>query len=190
MGGRHPLALFTRFADQLKPSPREWLDARSRGKAIYFREESGHSGWCNSRALDFLGINKDFVDPSGGTAVRDPVTGLPNGVLLEEVDSVARLKWPDFSADQWQAGVIEACRMGNELGLTGFKDANADELILRALKEVDSQGKLTAHVAACIGTLVGRREVPLDYDKVERTRDAFASKRVATRHVKFYLDGE
>jgi predicted amidohydrolase YtcJ len=39
-------------------SPRRWLDQYSAEKAVYLRDDSGHNGWANSKALALAGINR------------------------------------------------------------------------------------------------------------------------------------
>ncbi|KAJ3321093.1 hypothetical protein HDU93_003436, partial [Gonapodya sp. JEL0774] len=189
MGGRYGSDFFSKYADVLLPTPRAWLDARSRGKAVYLREYSGHDGWANSKAMEYFGITKDTPDPVGGRIVRDKVTGEPTGPMVEESDVKCRLAWPDWSAEQYYASVLELCKIANGFGITGSTDADANEGILRAFKRADSEGRLSLHVAAAQTTPYGHREVPLDYALHERWRDMYASPHVDTRYIKIYLDG-
>jgi len=171
------------------PSPRKWLDRWSANRPVYLRDDSGHNGWANSKALRLAGITRDSVDPIGGKIVRDPATGEPNGLLLEEADTSARSRLPDWSAEQYRAGVLEMVRIANRYGIVGVTDADASEAVLEALQDVDRTGALTLHVAACITTPYGHRETPLDYDRIEALRDRFASPHVDTRFAKIYEDG-
>lgn len=171
------------------PSPREWLDQYSGDKAVYFSDDSGHNGWANTKALHIMGLTKDTKDPEGGTIVRDSKTGEPNGLLLEEAQTILERKLPDWTPAQYQAGVREMARIANGFGLTGIKDAIARDPILKAYHDVDQAGDLSIYVAAAISTPYGHREVPLDYDRIERLRDKFASKNVGTEFVKITNDG-
>ncbi|KAI9024837.1 amidohydrolase 3 [Hyaloraphidium curvatum] len=188
MGGRIGSDFLSRYAGELVPTPREWLDARSRGRAVYIREESGHNGWANSRALEHLGIDDNFVDPKGGKVVRD-AAGKPTGLLVEEVDMNARTRWPDWSQEQYRAALAELCKRAAAYGLCGLKDANVAEPLLKAYSDADRAGALTLRIAACLATPFGHRETPLDYAELERLRDAYKTERIDTRHVKLYLDG-
>jgi len=171
------------------PSPRKWLDEYSGDKAVYFRDDSGHNGWANSQALELVGVNRDSEDPAGGKIVRDPKTGEPNGLLLEEADVAARSHLPDWSEEQYQAGVLEMVRIANGYGITGVTDADASEALLKAYHSADHAGTLTVHVAASISTPYGHRDSPLDYDRIEALRDRYASDHVDTRFAKIYQDG-
>lgn len=170
-------------------SPRTWLDSYSGDKAVYLRDITGHNGWTNTRALQLLGLGKDTTDPAGGKIIRDPETGEPNGLLIEEADVSARSRLPDWTAEQYQAGVLEMVRIANGYGITGMTEADASEPLLKAYQDVDRAGNLSLHLAASITTPYGARDTPLDYDHIEALRDQYASDRVDTRFVKIYEDG-
>ena len=171
------------------PSPRTWLDSYSRDKAVYLRDITGHNGWANTRALQLLGLDKDTTDPAGGKIIRDPQTGEPNGLLIEEADVSARSQVPDWTAEQYRAGVLEMVRIANGYGITGMTEADASEPLLKVYQDVDRAGKLSLHLAASISTPYGARDTPLDYDHIEALRDQYASDHVDTRFVKIYEDG-
>lgn len=190
MGGRYGSDFMAKYADVMQPSPRAWLDAKSKGRAVYLREDSGHNGWANSKALEVLGLSKDSPDPKGGKLVRDSTTGELTGILLEEADVAARLAWPDWSHAQYSEGVKEMMKIANAYGVTGVVDADANHGILKAYQAVDQQGEgLSLRVVASQTTPYGHREEPLDYGHHEEWRDMYASKRVDTRSVKIYEDG-
>ena len=186
VGGRWASGFFEKYDI---PSPRAWLDAYSGDKAVYLRDITGHNGWSNTRALQLLGLGKDTTDPAGGTIIRDPETGEPNGLLIEEADVSARSRMPDWTAEQYRAGVLEMVRIANGYGITGMTEADASEPVLKAYQDVDRAGNLSLHLAASITTPYGARDTPLDYDHIEALRDQYASRNVDTRFVKIYEDG-
>lgn len=186
IGGRWDSDFFTRFDI---PSPRQWLDNVSRDKAVYLRDDSGHNGWANSKALEIAGIGAASGDPDGGKIIREPGSREPNGMLLEQADSMARHCLPDWNADQYRAGVREMARIANGYGITGVTDADANEALLKAYRESAEANELSVHVVASISTPYGHRENPLDYDLIENLRDRYACEHVDTRFAKIYLDG-
>ena len=186
MGGRWGSSFFEVNDIQ---SPRQWLDQYSEDKAVYLRDDSGHNGWANTKTLQLVGVTKDTPDPEGGKIVRDPETGEPNGLLLEEAKTLVEHRVPDWTEEQYQAGVLEMVRLANGYGLTGIKDADASIPLLKAYRDVDQDGNLNLHLAAAISTPFGHRDIPLDYDHLEALRDEYASEHVHTRFVKIYEDG-
>jgi predicted amidohydrolase YtcJ len=177
------------FDNNLIPSPRRWLDQYSGDKAVYLRDDSGHNGWANTRALQLADLTRDTKDPEGGRIIRDPDTGEPNGLLLEEADTWMKQRAPDWTEEQYQAGVLEMVRIANGYGITGVNDADATEPLLKAYRDADRAGALSLHVAASISTPYGTRDTPLDYDRIEALRDRYASDHVDTRFAKIYEDG-
>ncbi|KAJ3332637.1 hypothetical protein HDU93_009009 [Gonapodya sp. JEL0774] len=189
MGGRYGSEFLKKYATELTPSPREWLDARSRGRAVYLREDSGHNGWANSKTLDFLGITRNSPNPKGGRFERNTATGELTGILIEDADVQARGAWPDWTPTQYYIAVLEFARIANSFGIIGGSDADANEGILRAFKQADDDGKLSLYIAAAQTTPYGHRDTQLDYTLHERWRDAYTSRHVDTRFIKIYLDG-
>ena len=177
------------FGEHALRSPRKWLDQFSGDKAVYLRDDSGHNGWANTRALQLVGVDRNSEDPAGGKVMREAETGEPTGLLLEEADASARSRLPDWSAEQYRAGVLEMVRIANGYGITGVTDADASEALLKSYHVADRTGALSLYVAASISTPYGHRETPLDYAQVEALRDRYCSPRVDTRFVKIYEDG-
>ena len=64
---------------------KEWLDEICPDKPILLFAASGHSGWCNSKALELAGIDRNYRDPNpeaGQRFYRDE-NGDPTGYVQE-----------------------------------------------------------------------------------------------------------
>jgi predicted amidohydrolase YtcJ len=170
-------------------SPRAFLDAVSGDKAVLLNDDSYHNGWVNSRALALAGINRDTPDPADGTIVRDPVTGEPNGVLLEGAEQSVSNLLPDWSDKELQAGAREALRIANSFGITGLKEAYSEPRAMAAFQALEAAGELTAHLALGIQTPYGHRDEPLDYAAIDEQRERYASDGLHTAFVKVFMDG-
>lgn len=170
-------------------SPRKWLDKYSGDKAVYFEDDAGHNAWVNSRALALSGVTRATLSPKGGKLERNPKTGEPNGLLLEQARFLVKNHVPDWSAGEYRAAVLKTLQITAGYGITGIKDAYTSIAELKAYHDVDQHGTITLHVATCIATFNGYRDKPLDYARLERIRDKFASKNVDTRCVKIIDDG-
>ena len=84
-GGLWAADFFTQYQIE---SPRRWLDAISKDKAIALKDDSGHNYWFNSKALELVGIDENSIPPPGG-AYHKSADGKLNGVLLEVFAQVA-----------------------------------------------------------------------------------------------------
>lgn len=78
------------------------LDAVVSDRPVLLIDSSGHAALVNSAAMAAAGITADTPDPIGGEIVRDPKTGEPTGVLLEEALSlVSGVAMADYSDDDF-----------------------------------------------------------------------------------------
>ena len=170
-------------------SPRRFLDAVSGDKAVFLGDDSGHNGWANTKALALMGITKETPEPVDGSYVRDPVTGEPNGVLLEGASQTVEDRLPEWSEAHFQKAALEAVRIANQFGITGLKVASSTEQVQASYHALDQRGELNAYVAISMKTPYGNREVLLDYDKLDRLKHQYKSPRVLTSFVKIYMDG-
>ena len=170
-------------------SPRAFLDAVSGDKAVLLNDDSNHNGWVNSRALVLAGIDRNTSDPADGTIVRDPVTGEPNGLLLEGAEQRVSDQLPQWSDEELRAGAREALRIANSFGITGLKEAYSEPGAMAAFQALEAAGQLTAHLALGVQTPYGHRSGPLDYAAIDEQRDRYASAGLHTAFVKVFMDG-
>ena len=117
--------------------PVEILDEAIPDRPVAIMEETSHSVWVNSLALEMAGITASSENPPGGVIVKDPTTGEPTGLLFDSAgDLVFDLAWqptPEIQNLNVQ-GLLEAVAELNENGITsvgegrtywrrGFQDA-------------------------------------------------------------------
>ena len=69
-------------------SPRELLDGIISDRPVAIMEETSHSYWLNSKALELAGIDDDMADPAGGIILRD-AAGKATGVVLDNAGDLA-----------------------------------------------------------------------------------------------------
>jgi len=115
-------------------------------------EETSHSVWVNSKALEAAGIDANTENPPGGVIVRDPDTGEATGILFDSAgDLVFDLAWQPtpIIKDLNYQGLLEGMAELNRNGITsvvegrtywrrGFEDAwlraeEEDTLSVRAI---------------------------------------------------------
>ncbi|KAJ4293389.1 hypothetical protein N0V90_008672 [Kalmusia sp. IMI 367209] len=119
-------------------------------KPIYIDSKDLHSCWCNSAALQEMGV-QGMQDPAGGSIERDE-EGKASGLLSEAC--VLLIVWPHLakvlSVDEKLASLKAGIKAYHEVGCTGFidmaMDENAWEAIL-ALRKAEG-GKLPLRIAA------------------------------------------
>jgi predicted amidohydrolase YtcJ len=124
--------------------PKEILDQAIPDKPAAIMEETSHSFWVNSKALERAGIDKDTPNPPGGVIVKDAITGEPTGILFDSAgDLIMDLAWQPTEEimELNYEGLLEALALLNEYGITSVCEArtywkrNFQDAWLRAERE-------------------------------------------------------
>ena len=176
------------FVDNKIPSPAKFLDQVAGGKAVLLRDDSGHNLWVNSKALELMGLDSSSPDPRGGTYSRDPETGQLTGLLLESY-AVAKNAVPPYSSEQYREAAKFAVKSANSFGITGIKDASAEEPEVAGFHALDLAGELSLHVAASLIKSTDDSDMDLDIQWLQRVRDKYRTRHINTSAVKIFLDG-
>ncbi|MBW3628153.1 MAG: amidohydrolase [Gemmatimonadetes bacterium] len=98
----------------------EILDRVSPAAPVLLESHDLHALWLNGEALRRCGIDRHTPDPDGGRIVRDPATGEPTGVLLEEARRPAFARLPAPGPEEVLSALLDAQASAHELGITGL----------------------------------------------------------------------
>ena len=110
-----------------------------------------HVAVLNSPALERAGIDSDTEDPEGGTIVRDPETGEPNGVVLETArEELAEPLLPDRGYEEYVADIERSMAELNSRGVTAALEPGLERDELRAYMGVQEDGSPTVRVDALV----------------------------------------
>ena len=134
-------------------APVDIIDDVVPNRPVIIMEQTSHSMWVNSAALELAGIDRDSQDPTGGVIVRDELTGEPNGILIDNAGNIVMDIAMAPTAESMQKdydGLVEFTLP--ELarhGITSISDARSfwqrdDHLTWQKVAEDD---ELTARVA-------------------------------------------
>ncbi len=176
------------FVDNKIPSPAKFLDQVSDGKAVLLRDDSGHNLWVNSKALALMGLNSSSPDPRGGSYSRDPETGELTGLLLEAFTAAKKVV-PPYTAEQYREGARFAVNSANSFGITGVKDASAEEPEVAGFHALDQAGELSLRVTASLIKSSDDSDFDLDIEWLQRIRDKYRTPLINTSATKIFLDG-
>jgi len=124
---------------------REHLDRVSPENPVALSSKDGHALWANSLALARAGISGATPDPPGGKILRDPSTGEPTGVLLENAQGLLRRMMADPDEQTCRDAVLEAQQVALAAGLTGIHDMEGVPA-LRAFQRLRREGRLALRV--------------------------------------------
>ena len=67
--------------------PNEILDDAAPNRPVAIMEQTSHSVWCNSKALELMGITDSTEDPTGGVIMRE-ADGKANGILIDNAGNI------------------------------------------------------------------------------------------------------
>lgn len=164
---------------------REDLDEVARDRAVALTRADGHALVANSLALERAGIGRDTPNPAGGSIERDPATGEPTGMLIDEAMSlIAKLIPPPTQAERLHA-LERGAQRSLKLGWTQIQYAGTSWDEVDLLCQLDAAGKLKLRVYVAIDGPGKDAERLLD----EGPAAPRCGDRVSVRAIKIYIDG-
>lgn len=125
------------------------LDAVSPNNPVMLNDESLHSLWVNSKALQLAGITRDTPNPEGGLIDHDS-NGEPTGVLRETagrgvLDAVPK---PDLATQI--ADIKAATDEMLSYGIVAFTDASIRKDYVEGMSEYARSGGLRQYARGCM----------------------------------------
>lgn len=178
--------------DQLDHAARERLDAAAGGRPVMLRDDSHHNRFVSSAALAEAGIARDTADPANGCIVRDPATGEATGLLLEAACSlveIALAKAMDATPELDIEAAAHAVRRLNACGVTGMQEALTTRAVLRAVKGLEDQGRLSAWVVGSVPVTDAPLAPGEAGEELLALRDQFRTRHFMPDAGKIFLDG-
>ncbi len=132
-------------------SPIAILDDIAPNRPLAIMEQTSHSIWCNSKALELAGITTNSSNPTGGIIMRD-ASGEPNGILIDNAGNILidlALAPTSATAENDYRGLIEyGLPELAKHGITSICDARTywKRNHHETWKRIADEGKLTARV--------------------------------------------
>ena len=128
--------------------PIEILDEISTTKPIAVMEQTSHSIWVNSKALELAGIDENSANPTGGVIMKDD-NGFPNGLLIDNAGNLiidlAIASIPNNEQNDYEGLINFALPELAKNGITSICDARTYWKRNHHLtwQKVEDEGKLT-----------------------------------------------
>jgi predicted amidohydrolase YtcJ len=173
------------------PHKRE-LDRVVPDRPIYLTDNTGHSRWFNSRALEIMGLDRNTPDaaPNLSWFARDP-DGELTGWVMEW--AFAPYLDPFLKADLEanRAGIAHFLDYLSSLGVTTLMDGGnrwyAEE-VTPLLADLDRSGRLPVRYEGVYHIFVPD-QLPGAIDELLRMRESYAGERLKFNTVKIHFDG-
>jgi predicted amidohydrolase YtcJ len=105
-----------------------------------------HYAIANSMALRLAGITKDTPDPQGGEIWKDPTTGEPTGLLMDNASRAVSRFYPRATPAQQTSGMLKLLALINSNGLTSVGDPGGSPEDAAMYRKLYDDGKLTVRV--------------------------------------------
>ena len=109
-----------------------------------------HASWLNSRALEAANITKDRADPDDGIIQRNPDTGEPTGILIENAQWLVRDVIPPRQSEPLRERIKKSIALAHSYGFTGTHDIGTSLEAVEAYQELITDGELPFRINAVI----------------------------------------
>ncbi len=176
-------------------NPRNILDLAVPDKPAVMLEFTSHSVWANSMALAAAGFTATRPNPPGGVILKDPVTGQPNGILIDSAGEIvmdlAFALNPALDQMNYDA-LLSGLEFANRYGITSYSDARVywKRGYVEAYERARDLATLTARVN------LGLWAYPYETGDSQQIADLISmytsdlNSRLRINQVKIYSDGE
>lgn len=165
-----------------------FLDEIAPDNPVILSDESHHSSWVNSKALELAGINDDTPNPPNGVIDRD-ANGRATGLLRETASGlVSRVMPPPTREIMGNALTLSSAQMLS-YGITSFVDAGVTADTIGTYAGLSASGAMKQRVIGCLRwaapSLPGHEATMA----LIRDRAFYAKGRFSPECVKVVLDG-
>jgi predicted amidohydrolase YtcJ len=180
------------------------IDSVSPDHPVLLTDFSGHNLLANSKALELAGVNQDTTNPEGGMIVREPGSGEPTGILIENAQGLVERVVPSYTRDEKKQAIMSALNILKTQGITSITDAGLGpggnthhgglmgEDGIGLYKELHDEGRLKVRTSILL--LMGEGEIST-MDHIKEVTQSFCmpdgldKKWIRIPGVKIFADG-
>lgn len=158
-------------------SPKSLLDNIMKDKPILLVGSGGHTGWCNSKALEMAGITAETEDPIPGLHyyAKDD-DNQPNGLLIETWGNLTRdNKLQLYDIDSVKQNLARVSAEYTKAGVTAIQDGGTWpgmlDIALPMITDLMKDGEFSQRIQGCVFLLTpqDRKNIVeriLEYSKI------------------------
>ncbi len=185
-GGSWPPGMFPNEAPT-----RDLLDAVVPDRPVFILDQSAHSAWMNTKALELTGFMEieDADLPEGSVVVRDE-NGVPSGTIREFAIGFARRSMPPVPQEEWIGTGRGFQEWFHSLGVTTVKAAAGNQSHIDAVHAMHEAGdwKLRMHMAMSYNYFDAGNTLEEQIAEIQTAGD-YALEFFDPRGFKIFLDG-
>lgn len=160
------------------------LDAVVSDRPVWLSRVDGHAGWANSVAMQRANLSATTADPVGGRIIRKSGSQSPEGVLVDNAQSLIDAVVPAPRPADRDLALAKAQEILLAYGITGVADMGSSLDDWQAFRRAGDLGMLRVRIMAYADSvnsmelIAGPRPTPWLYDD-----------RLRLNGVKLYMDG-
>lgn len=161
------------------------LDKAATSRPVILERIDGHAIVVNSLALKIAGITRDTPNPSGGEILKDPVTGEPTGMLIDNARALVEKLVPPPTKEELKLALETGANRSVRLGWTQLQYAGTTDAEIALLCQLYAEDKFKLRLYAAIGGPSPDAERLLTLGRIDKSCDD----RLTVRGIKLYMDG-
>ncbi len=160
------------------------LDAIVPDRPVWLERADNHANWANSEAMKRAEITADVQSPEGGEIIRDPVTGEPTGVFIDNASELVGKIVPRPRPADRDVAFLRAQQLLISSGITAVADMGTTIEDWQTFRRAGDSGALKIRIMsyadsnATMELIAGPGPTPWLY-----------ADRLRMGGVKLYLDG-
>ena len=186
IGGQWLLGVFPKD----NPS-KKLLDDIVPDRPVALLDQTGHSMWLNSKAMELAGITIETPSSQLIVIEKDGKTGEPTGTIREQALQLVERVIQQATPEEYAVTTEEIFDIFLSFGITSMQTAEGHKVPLDALKLLESQGKLRERVFVSWDwkTTLNLAYTLEDIEGQINNRSKYASDMVYPNYVKIFADG-
>jgi predicted amidohydrolase YtcJ len=161
------------------------LDAAVASRPVMLERADGHAVVVNSLALTIAGINRDTPDPPGGEILRDPATGLPTGMLIDNAVDLVQRHVPPLTNEDLARALAAGAERSVRFGWTQLQIPGTNWNEIEQICRLYAAGRIRIRLYAAIDGPGPDAERLLALGGRYQSCDP----RLTVRAIKLYMDG-
>jgi predicted amidohydrolase YtcJ len=127
--------------------PTRWdLDKVAPNNPVFLTRADAHGAVANSAAIRLAGIGKGTSNPFGGEIMRDKNTGEPNGMFLDNAQSLVSKLIPQPTPEDDERAILLGVQRSVQLGWTGLHVPSSSFHEMELLKKLYGAGKIKLRI--------------------------------------------
>ena len=154
-------------------------------------DQTGHSMWINSKAMELAGITAETETNQLIVIEKDEATGEPTGTIREQAIQLVERVIPQAGAEDYAEAIDGIFEMFLSYGITSQQPAEGHRAPLDGLKLLEAEGRLHQRVFV---SWDWKTTLNLAYtvDEIEsqiKNRSQYESELIRPNYVKIFADG-